>query len=66
MLRETAYKVVQTEAMQAWQTDGDFQQGILYHPEIRQYLSEEKLAESFSLTRQLGNVDRIFERVFGS
>jgi len=34
--------------------------------EIRAILSPEKIAESFSLERQLENVDRIFERVFQS
>ncbi len=66
MLRETAYKIVQTEAMKAWQTDGNFREAILAHPEIRGLLSEEKIQQSFSLERQLQNVDRIFTRVFGS
>ena len=34
-------------------------------PEIAAALTPEKIAEAFSLDRQLRNIDRIFERVFG-
>lgn len=64
MLREVAYKTVQTLAMQAWETDGNFREMIESNEEIGKLLSREKLAESFSLERQLGNVDAIFRRVF--
>ena len=64
MLREKAYKVVQGHAMRAWEEEGDFRAAIDSDPEVRAVLSEEKIAESFSLDRQLRNVDRIFDRVF--
>ena len=64
MLREKAYKLVQAHAMKAWEEEGDFRSAVESDPEIRAILSPEKIAESFSLERQLGNVDRIFERVF--
>ena len=64
MLREQAYRIVQNKAMQAWEQDGDFRAAIESDPEITQRLSREQLAESFSVSRQLGNIDRIFERVF--
>jgi adenylosuccinate lyase len=66
MLREKAYKTVQGHAMRSWETGGDFRAAIEADPEIRAILTPEQLAASFSLERQLGNVDRIFERVFGS
>ena len=65
MLREKAYKVVQSQAMKAWQEDGNFREAIENDPEIRELLPPEKIAASFSLDRQLSNIDRIFERVFG-
>jgi adenylosuccinate lyase len=65
MLREQAYRVVQAHAMRAWEEEGDFRAAVEADPEIRAALSPEKLAEAFSLERQLRNVDRIFERVFG-
>jgi adenylosuccinate lyase len=64
MLREQAYRIVQNKAMQAWEQDGDFRAAIESDPEITQRLSRQQLAESFSVSRQLANVDRIFERVF--
>jgi adenylosuccinate lyase len=65
MLREQAYRVVQTHAMRAWEEEGDFRAAIENDPEIRAILAPEKIAESFSLERQLRNVDAIFTRVFG-
>ena len=64
MLRETAYKVVQSEAMKAWESDGDFRAAIESHPEVTKLLRPEQIAHAFSLERQLGHVDAIFERVF--
>ncbi len=66
ILREKAYSLVQAHAMKAWEEEGDFRAAIEADPEIRSALSPEKIAEAFSLERQLRNVDRIFERVFGS
>jgi adenylosuccinate lyase len=64
MLREQAYRVVQAHAMKAWEEEGDFRAAIENDPEIRAVLAPEKIAESFSLERQLRNVDAIFKRVF--
>ena len=64
MLRETGYKVVQGEAMKAWETDGDFQAAMTAHPEVTALLTPEQIAHAFSLERQLGHVDAIFDRVF--
>jgi adenylosuccinate lyase len=64
MLREQAYSIVQNKAMQAWEHDGDFRAAIECDPEITQRLSKGQLANSFSVSRQLANIDRIFERVF--
>jgi adenylosuccinate lyase len=64
MLREKAYKVVQGHAMQAWENDGDFRAAIEADPGVTALLSPEQIARSFALERQLGNVDKIFARVF--
>ncbi len=66
MLREQAYRIVQSHAMRAWEEDGDFRAAIEADPEIRAVLPPERIAEAFSLDRQLRNVDRIFRRVFGA
>lgn len=64
MLRERAYKVVQGHAMKSWEEEGDFRAAIEADPEIRAHVSLEQIEKSFSLDRQLANVDRIFQRVF--
>jgi adenylosuccinate lyase len=66
MLREQAYRLVQTHAMQAWESEGDFRAAIDGDAEIGKVLSPAQIAEAFSLDRQLRNVDKIFERVFGA
>jgi adenylosuccinate lyase len=65
MLREDAYALVQRYAMDAWENDGDFRAAIEADPAIAALLTKEKLAETFSLERQLKHVDAIFARVFG-
>jgi len=64
MLREAAYKVVQGHAMAAWENESDFRAAVEADPEIKRVLSRDQIAESFSLERQLRNVDKIFARVF--
>ena len=64
MLREQAYKVVQTEAMKAWHEEGDFRAAIEGHTEVRQHLTPDQIAHAFSIERQLKGVDAIFHRVF--
>ncbi len=64
MLREAAYRIVQRHAMEAWENESDFRAAIEADPEITRALTREQIAESFSLDRQLRNVDKIFARVF--
>jgi adenylosuccinate lyase len=65
MLREDAYRLVQSHAMRAWKEDLNFRGEIARDPQITKLLSPEKLDKTFDYTRQLGNVDAIFKRVFG-
>lgn len=66
MLREDAYRLVQTEAMRAWREERDFRAAIESHPEVRKYLTPEQIALAFSPERQLRHVRAIFRRVFGT
>ncbi len=66
MLREDAYRLVQQEAMEAWENEGDFRARVEADSRIQRFLTKEQLDGVFSLDRQLGNVDRIFHRVFGT
>ena len=63
MLREDAYRLVQKHAMNAWQNDLIFRDLVTQDPEISSRLTPDKLARTFDLNRQLGNVDAIFDRV---
>jgi len=65
MLREEAYKLVQSHAMRAWKEDLNFREEVSRDPAITKLLSPEKLEKTFDYTRQLGNVDAIFKRVLG-
>jgi adenylosuccinate lyase len=65
MLREDAYRLVQSHAMRAWKEELNFREEVGRDPAITALLSEEKLARTFDYTRQLGNVDAIFKRVLG-
>ena len=57
---------LETHAMEAWESEGDFRAIIETDPEIAKLVSREKLAETFSVERQLHNVDAIFARVFAT
>jgi len=63
--REEAYKIVQSHAMAAWNQGKNFKKLVYSDPVIISHLSREKLEDTFSLKRQLRNVDKIFARVFG-
>ena len=66
MLREQAYAVVQKLAMDAWDNESDFRAAVEADADIAKLVSREKLAETFSVERQLKHVGAIFERVFGA
>jgi adenylosuccinate lyase len=66
MMREDAYRLVQSHAMRAWKEDLIFRDEVARDPQIAALLSAKKLAKTFDYTRQLGNVDAIFERVLGA
>jgi adenylosuccinate lyase len=63
--REDAYRLVQRNAMKAWQGGSDFLSLLKTDPEVRKYLSDAELAANFDLGYHLKGVDTIFKRVFG-
>jgi len=63
MLREDAYRLVQSHAMNSWKNELVFRNQVAADPAITARLTPEKLAKTFDLTRQLSNVDAIFDRV---
>ena len=65
MLREDAYRLVQSHAMRSWKEELVFRDEVAKDASISALLSPEKLDRAFNYTRQLGNVDAIFRRVLG-
>jgi adenylosuccinate lyase len=65
LAREDAYRLVQRNAMRAWQGEGDFLSLLEADKDVRKHLSLEELKENFDLGYHLQQVDTIFERVFG-
>ncbi len=64
MLREDAYALVQSYAMKAWDDESDFRLAIESDTAVGRHLSKEQLERTFSVERQLENVDAIYRRVF--
>jgi len=64
--REDAYRWVQRNAMQVWETREDFKTLVERDPEIRQYLTPSEIVAVFDVERYLTHVDAMFARVFGS
>ena len=65
MSREDAYRLVQTHAMNSWKNDLIFRDEVANVSEITDRLTPEKLSRAFDYSRQLANVDAIFDRVLG-
>jgi adenylosuccinate lyase len=63
--REQAYRLVQGHAMRAWKQGLDFRQLVLTDKRITDRVPRRQIEQAFDLQRQLRNVDKIFERVFG-
>ena len=64
MLREQAYKLVQTHAMRSWEGSTSFRSAVESDKEVISFLPLEKIRAAFSVDRQLTHVDRIFSQVF--
>ncbi len=63
MKREDAYKIVQRNAMDVWQSKKNFKEVLQGDAEVSAILSEQDLNEAFDPTKSLTNVGYIFERV---
>ncbi|MDD2497741.1 MAG: adenylosuccinate lyase [Desulfitobacteriaceae bacterium] len=62
ILRETAYEMVQRNALNAWHTKTDFEYLILQDKEIMSYLSNEEVDRLFDYDYHTRHIDYIFER----
>ena len=64
MSRESAYRLVQKNAMLSWKQRRDFQEILKKDVQIKKYLSSVEIEGLFDLSYYLKNVDFIFKRVF--
>jgi adenylosuccinate lyase len=64
ILREDAYRIVQSHAMRAWKEGLSFRELIWADTAITSRVPAARLQAAFDLKRQLRNVDKIFARVF--
>jgi adenylosuccinate lyase len=62
--RETAYSIVQRNAMKVWKQGEDFKQCLKNDKDIRMYLSDQEIDKCFDISHTLRKVDYIFKRVF--
>ena len=62
--RQTAYVMVQRNAMKVWETGQEFKDLIMEDQEIGGYLSKTEIEEIFDLDYHMKHVDDIYERVF--
>lgn len=61
--REEAYKMVQTPAMKVWQDKStNLESELLNSAEVKKYLSDAEISETFNTSEMVKNVDYIFAR----
>ena len=60
MSRDAAYRIVQRNAMQAWEERRSFHDLLADDAEVTAVLDDKALAACFDLGRALGNIDRVF------
>lgn len=64
MSREDAYKIVQGNAMQAWNTkDGSFKDNLMNDKNVTGLLSQKEIEETFDPKHYLRNIEQVFERL---
>ena len=62
--RQTAYEMVQRNALKVWETENEFKTLLMEDPDIRKYLTKESIEEIFNLDYHFKYVEEIFDRVF--
>ncbi|MBW2062019.1 MAG: adenylosuccinate lyase [Deltaproteobacteria bacterium] len=66
LIRDRAYRLVQRNALRAWDEGLDFKALLLEDKAILKRLSAKEIASIFDIGYHLKHVDTIFKRVFGS
>ena len=63
LTREDAYKIVQRNALDAFNNHGDFKTNLLKDEEVLQLLSKEDIENIFNKEEFLKNIEKIYERI---
>jgi adenylosuccinate lyase len=61
--KDEAYRAVQTVAMEAWETGGDFRIMITHQPLVQEHLTEDALAACFDYTHHLQHIEVAYRRL---
>ncbi len=62
LLREDAYKIVQNNALEAFNNHGNFKTNLLNDKEVAKYLSADEINDCFNVEDYLKNINQIYER----
>ena len=65
LTREDAYRLVQRNALDAFENDGDFRINLLNDKDVEKLLTPMEIDAIFSKDDFLKNVDKIYSRVLG-
>ena len=63
LTREDAYKLVQKNALDAFENDGNFYENLCNDNEVLKHLSPEEIKEIFNKDEFLKNIDEIYSRI---
>ena len=63
LTREEAYKIVQKNALDAFENHNDFKQNLLNDTEVANFLTEEEIEEIFTPEEFLKNINSIYEKI---
>lgn len=63
LTREEAYILVQRNALDAFQKDGDFMENLLNDKDVVKYLSTDEIVKIFDKNSFLQNIDKIYDRI---
>ena len=61
--REDAYKIVQKNALDAFNNHGNFKANLLKDEEVTKHLSKDEIENIFNKDRFLQNIEQIYERI---
>ena len=65
LTREDAYRLVQRNALDAFENDGDFRINLLNDKDVEKLLTPSEIDEIFNKDDFLKNVNQIYSRVLG-